>query len=548
MNDDLQSLFSSVCDNRATEEELARLSRLLREDQEVQDLFLKYVDIHAALADEALPVIESNIINYASKSAVVKSLGIGYSKWLLASAASIAILLGLGALASYSFIANQSGNSSPHPYLQATPIATMLLAENCQWLEKSVREGQRLEAGRISLEFGTAVLRFDGGAELVLIGPSEIDLQTPSRVQLNHGDVVVRATSGAEGFVVNTPISQVIDLGTEFAVKVSHSGATEVHVLDGEVSYRGTTTADELSKILRAGEGIAIDEYGRPRAVPMNSPRFLEFVNRINPQSRSDLLTAYEGFNYSPGILPLEKSTVGIGWKGPWRHPHPRQGLMSGNDLSSDNFDIVHGEINVAWPVPGGRLGMLKLPSTSTTYVREFEHPINLDSDNVTYFSLMTQINEPSDIAAGESTTQHADAERMYLTFGSSDHFAKAHITFGYAGNFIPFIQLSGGSKFDSPVQVPQSQTSLWIGKIVSRRDGDNEVYLRVYNESDVLDFAEPTAWHVVSRKVRLGGELDRIVLHSQGRSSRIIDELRIGPTWRSVAPIASDATQETQE
>ena len=162
------------------------------------------------------------------------------------------------------------------------------------------------------------MIRFDGGAELVMSGETSLLLRSAGSAELLLGDVVVRAEEGAEGFVLTTPTSEVIDLGTEFAVKVNRVGDTEVHVLDGEVSYRPIDAADELAKILQAGEGIAIDRVGRPRAVPMNSPRFQEFIRRVNPGSRSDLLTAYEGFNYSPGILPLEQSTVGIGWTGPW--------------------------------------------------------------------------------------------------------------------------------------------------------------------------------------------------------------------------------------
>ena len=54
MSDDLHSLISTACDNRATEAELTQLARMLRDDPETRDEYLRYVDIHSALADEAL--------------------------------------------------------------------------------------------------------------------------------------------------------------------------------------------------------------------------------------------------------------------------------------------------------------------------------------------------------------------------------------------------------------------------------------------------------------------------------------------------------------
>ena len=64
---------------------------------------------------------------------------------------------------------------------------------------------------------------------------------------------------------------------------------------------------------------------------------------------------------------------------------------------------------------------------------------------------------------------------------------------------------------------------------------------LRVYGEQDVLGYAEPATWHVVTRGVELDAHLDCVLLSSEGKTSRIVDELRIGPTWRSVAPMREE-------
>jgi len=425
--------------------------------------------------------------------------------------------------------------ATPSDAKSASPVATLLLEEDCVWgSETGWEEGHRLAPARVELESGSAVLRFDGGAELVMVGPAEIELKSAASVLVRFGDVVVRATDGAEGFVVTTPTSEVVDLGTEFAVKVNRSGGTEVHVLDGEVRYRKLGASDELAKILRAGEGIAIDKRGRPRAIPMNSPRFKDFVNRINPRSRADLLTAYEGFNYSPGVLPLEQSTVGIGWKGPWRRRLPKERRRPSQDASPQELEIVHGQMNVTWPVPGGRLGMLKLPPGSIFYVRPLRKAIDLGRDGVTYFSLMVrEIERP--------TNRKQPYEHLRLTFRSSgDYFGDA-LSFGHGPGYRPRIQAGDGKLYTSPLEFPAEQTTLWIGKVVSRVHGEDEVYFRIYGEDEALDYAEPATWHVVTRDADSDARLDRVLLSSTGKFGRIVDELRIGPTWRSVAPMSEE-------
>ena len=535
MIDEFEALMSAACDNSATDAELVRLAELLRDDPAARDEYLRYVDLHSALSDEALPAFESDIVDYEFRSERLSLESDDKNAWnhsmrWLAIAASVAVVAGIGFLVFRQRTINVTDNIAPSTVV-ASPVATMLLSQDCRWAGHQLSEGDRLNAGRIEIQSGTAVLRFDGGAELVMVGPTAIDVQSAGSVLVHNGDVVVRATDGAEGFVVTTPTSEVVDLGTEFAVKVRPSGATEVHVLDGEVSYRGLNASDELSRILRAGEGVAIDEKGRPSAVPMNSPRFQEFIRRINPQTRVDLLIAYEGFNYSPGVLPLNESTVGKGWSGPWRKRLPEERTAPTEDSSPDHFEIVHGEMNVTWPVPGGRLGSLKLAGGGAYYVRPMTKPIRLDRDGVTFFSLMVRETE-------RRTTSDVPRERLRLTLRSSEDYDGQSISFGHGPGYRPVVNTGDGITHTSPLVLPPEQTTLWIGKIVSREKGEDEIFFRVYGEEDVLDYAEPATWHVVTRGVEHDASLDLVLLSSEGKTARLVDELRIGPTWRSVAPL----------
>lgn len=411
-------------------------------------------------------------------------------------------------------------------------IATLLLAENCVWRGvNDPDEGQRLASQSLELKSGLAVIRFDGGAELVMSGDTAVELLSSGRADLQFGEVVVRAEDGADGFELGTPASPIVDLGTEFAARVDRRGATEVHVIDGQVEY----TSGELRAVLSAGKAIRLKkDVGIVQNGTWNSRSFDEILRQANPKPQPHRMTAYEGFHYGPGVLPLHETTKGIGWTGPWRLRSPEERKVPATEESPESFEVVHGQMNVTWPVPGGRLGMLKLHAGNAYYVRPMKKSIDLDRDGVMYFSLMVRELE-------RVIQEKRPRERVRVTFRSLSDYFSEYISFGHGSGFQPQVRTGDGLLHVSPLVMPAEQTTLWIGKIAARATGEDEIYFRVYGEEDVLGYAEPATWHVVTRGVELKSHFDCVLLSSEGTTSRIIDELRIGPTWRSVAPMLEE-------
>src|ERR1043165_6930619 len=130
----------------------------------------------------------------------------------------------------------------PTPAAPAQPVATMVRSQGARWdREGALPEGSRLLQGRLRLTEGRAAIQFDSGAVMLLSGPADLDLESRGRALLRSGKVTVEA-SEAYGFTVRTAAGEVVDLGTEFAVAVESTGATEVHVLQGEVSWTGRSS------------------------------------------------------------------------------------------------------------------------------------------------------------------------------------------------------------------------------------------------------------------------------------------------------------------
>lgn len=513
---ELIQLCVAARENTLSPEKFATLEQALRDDPKARETYLRLTQIESLLESSqpvAPPIAQGSP---------------GTPTRLLAWCALAAVLAVAATILTQSLIPDSVKEQVT--LAPALPVATLIFAEDCEWNHPSTLpvEGARLLPGELGITSGTAVIRFDGGAEVLLNGQSTINLLTGGSGAVLSGKVVVRAEEGAEGFTLDTPQGKVVDLGTEFAVKVESSGASEVHVLDGKVAYGDRRN----QKILSAGKALRFDKTGKsPKAIAVNSPRFAEAVQKAGPRPRADLMLAYEGFNYTKGPRKHHQCKGGKGWDGPWRLRNDAERLRPTRETSPTSMKIVDGEMNVTWPVAGGRIGMLAFEEEKRTIlVRNLAKKIPMDRDGVFFFSMMVrEPNPPSE--------KLKDREVIRLTLRDSrDYFGKA-LSFGYGSKSRPQIEAGAGLRFTSQLPAPRSQSTLWVGKIVSRQHGEDEIYFRIYGEDESLDYAEPANWHIASRGVLHSAQFDRILLTNNG-SERIIDEIRLGPSWRSVAPL----------
>lgn len=120
---------------------------------------------------------------------------------------------------------------------------------------KGIQPGQTLDPGRFTLVAGAVEITLRNGVTMVFEGPGDLELLTPMRVWLHSGQVVVRVPENARGFQVETPGANIVDLGTEFAVKAGPGLTTDVQVYEGVVinTPRPTAVAGSFPQRLTAG-------------------------------------------------------------------------------------------------------------------------------------------------------------------------------------------------------------------------------------------------------------------------------------------------------
>jgi hypothetical protein len=104
------------------------------------------------------------------------------------------------------------------------------------------------------------------GVMLAVEGPADFDLISVDRIFCRRGKLRTRVPEGAEGFVVTTSSSAVVDLGTEFALNIGEDGHTQVMVIEGaaEAALLDRGGVPTLTRSMRPNEAVEVDpETGR---------------------------------------------------------------------------------------------------------------------------------------------------------------------------------------------------------------------------------------------------------------------------------------------
>jgi hypothetical protein len=162
-------------------------------------------------------------------------------------------------------------------------IATLTRLSNAVWAKKAAKlsPGDQLAVGdRVVLDSGMAKVTFECGAEIVLEGPCDFQIQSQMLGYLNSGRITADVPRRAFGFGILSPGVDFVDLGTSFGVNVGAGGNTELHVFEGEVLCSPATaqegTSGEPIHVL-ANRAVTFDsDRAVPSDIAMDAARFSE--------------------------------------------------------------------------------------------------------------------------------------------------------------------------------------------------------------------------------------------------------------------------------
>ncbi|WP_422924892.1 LamG-like jellyroll fold domain-containing protein [Singulisphaera sp. PoT] len=129
-----------------------------------------------------------------------------------------------------------------------------------------IAAGSPIPEGEVILTRGAIALETSRKARVVLEAPATFRFASSQRLVLSRGRMSAEIPPAAKGFTVETPSSEVIDIGTNFGVDVAAGGVSEVHVFKGEVLARAGRSADRHS--LRQDQALTLKaDRATPRDV-----------------------------------------------------------------------------------------------------------------------------------------------------------------------------------------------------------------------------------------------------------------------------------------
>lgn len=262
----LESLLEQWADGSLPAADVAALQEMLRKDAKLRAHFVRWQMLGAALSMESdsLPtgLAESEpakLLRAREKSPVEAGW-----KTLFAIAVSLAFVAIVGRWA-YLEARSERGVSTPgilnsgptaieEPTSRGIAMVTRLV--NADWEQHSsspIGVGQALEPGTLKLRSGYAQVEFFCGASVILEGPAELELLSPTAARFLSGRLRAQVPPAARGFQIDVEGMKVVDLGTEFGLSVSAAGS-DVQVFDGEVRVERDAVTSQL---VRAGQSFS---------------------------------------------------------------------------------------------------------------------------------------------------------------------------------------------------------------------------------------------------------------------------------------------------
>ncbi|WP_425400139.1 hypothetical protein [Aeoliella sp.] len=196
--------------------------------------------------------------------------------------------------------------------------------------------GDRITKGQtIELESGVVELLLSTGAKLTVEGPARLEAHSALESFLERGRLAAAAPRVARGYTVITPTAELVDIGTQFGVKVEDTGDSELHVFDGDVVARSRLSSKGAGTLIHAKQ----DEAMRFDSVSADPQRFTaretDFVRHVNQL-------------YDPSELPNLPTTTSLAQ---WYTADTCKAVAGGNQVGTWNDLLVgdNGFADNAW-------------------------------------------------------------------------------------------------------------------------------------------------------------------------------------------------------
>jgi len=370
-NPQLEQLLLELLDGDLDATQREQLDALLLDDPAARERYRELMAMHAMLdaefsgsptmdGEESLPSSPPTTNNKSMR--YLTSLG-----WLTAGVLAASVVVLAFVLISGNRndrIADGDSKQTPtegaEPQKKALAVVTRVI--DPEWMEDAepVRPGQSLEKEGIKIASGIVQIEFANSACVTLEGPAQLRLDSVSECYVPSGKLTVFAPPAAANFTVRTPLSDVIDLGTEFGMVVEESGETDVHVLSGEVevAIKESPNATGPRQKLSEAEAVIVRRGQKKlKSVPFNEETF-EPIRAATLQRNQPLKIQFDCGNRSGVYKGTQSPAHATGEMNPhetnWNLVVGDQAggfMLADGSVSSHRIevDLGHGKKEIDW-------------------------------------------------------------------------------------------------------------------------------------------------------------------------------------------------------
>ena len=290
LHDELLQLTLTYQRGEASEEETARLERLLSDNPGAIQAYLRIVDdtltLREAAEADASQQSRPKLIDTAALSearsarirpwSVMYRLGAHHSRSLAGLAAACLIIAAVGS----GWLWWSGGSRAAVSPDGASGRARVVNISKVHWSDgaKQYDEWSFVSPGDwLTFDAGVVDLFMSNGVELLVEGPADVQFVSTRKVLARRGKLAARVGPGASGFRIETPHAHVIDRGTSFGLSVDAHNRTSVVVYEGKVDLDVIGDHKQPRRRLQTGEGLSVDERGQlSRITTDESAEFLE--------------------------------------------------------------------------------------------------------------------------------------------------------------------------------------------------------------------------------------------------------------------------------
>jgi hypothetical protein len=245
MSERLQDLIERHLNDELNDDEKRELAEQLDSNSDARKMLVEHAEFNSAVTT----VLKSDSGKGAAPlDFTVPSRKISIVPWLIAAAACLLLVI-------KSLPDKKTIETVKAP--EDKPLTALLVNEaGAEFANGRSIDDVKFSPGEYILTEGAVHLRFSSGADLVVEAPAQLKILDDMNTLVATRDVNYE------------------DIGTEFGLKVDDSGASELHVFDGQVNVKDPKTDKLLKKVFK-GQAVAYEKGQKATDRKLNSTEFL---------------------------------------------------------------------------------------------------------------------------------------------------------------------------------------------------------------------------------------------------------------------------------